>query len=110
MGRHPDVNAILQERPITEPESFAALERRGWAEEATAVAYARDFALASEMAVPALVAECGAERGGALLRPQPEENEANIRAAVVTTIISNHGPEGPWGIPLPSVVISGQAL
>lgn len=49
------------------PEDFAALERRGWSEEATAAAYARDFALASEMAVPALVAECGAEPGSSVL-------------------------------------------
>lgn len=52
---------------MAEPESFAALERRGWSEEATVAAYARDFARASEMAVPALVAECGAEPGVAVL-------------------------------------------
>ncbi len=48
---------------MADPMDFAGLERRGWAEEATALSYARDFARASEMAVPALVAECGAERG-----------------------------------------------
>lgn len=45
------------------PEDFAALERRGWADAATASSYTRDFARASEMAVPALVSECGASSG-----------------------------------------------
>lgn len=44
---------------MTVPEGFAALERRGWADEGTAKAYSHVFAQASEMAVPALVSECG---------------------------------------------------
>jgi SAM-dependent methyltransferase len=52
---------------MTEPEAFAALEKRGWAEAETAASYARDFARASEMAVPVLVSECGASSGMAAL-------------------------------------------
>lgn len=44
-------------------DDFAGLERNGWAEESTATAYAKDFARASEMAVPALVVESGAASG-----------------------------------------------
>ncbi len=44
-------------------EDFAALEKRGWADADTAAAYARDFARASEMAVPTLVAESAAGSG-----------------------------------------------
>lgn len=36
-------------------DDFAALERRGWADEDTASAYAKDFAKAAAMAVPRLV-------------------------------------------------------
>lgn len=52
---------------MADSEDFAALERRGWADEGTSAAYARDFARASEMAVPALVAECRAGPGMAVL-------------------------------------------
>lgn len=51
----------------------------------------------------------GTVRGGALLRPQPEAHKAAIRAAVVAAVTVNHGAEGPWDVPLPSVVISGRA-
>jgi SAM-dependent methyltransferase len=52
----------------------------------------------------------GTVRGGALLRPQPEANKAAIRAAVAERVIANHGADGPWEVPLPSVVISGQTI
>ncbi|MBV1785044.1 methyltransferase domain-containing protein [Hoeflea sp.] len=52
----------------------------------------------------------GTVRGGALLRPQPERNKAAIRAAVAAAVTANHGAEGPWDVPLPSVVISGRAM
>jgi len=52
----------------------------------------------------------GTVRGGALLRPQPEANKAAIRAAVARRVIVNHGADGPWDMPLPSVVISGRAI
>lgn len=52
---------------MIDPEDFAALERRGWAEAATAVSYARDFARAAEMAVPVLVSACVVSPGMAAL-------------------------------------------
>lgn len=52
----------------------------------------------------------GTVRGGALLHPQPEANKAAIRADVARRVIANHGTDGPWGVPLPSVVISGRAI
>ncbi len=52
----------------------------------------------------------GTVRGGALLRPQPDSNKASIRAAVVAAVLANHGADGPWDVPLPSVVISGRAI
>lgn len=51
----------------------------------------------------------GTVRGGALLRPQPDANKNAIRAAVVSKVVANHGTDGPWEVPMPSVVISGQA-
>lgn len=52
----------------------------------------------------------GTVRGGALLRPQPDVNKTAIRAAVAQKVIENHGMDGPWEVPLPSVVISGRAI
>lgn len=46
----------------------------------------------------------GTARGGALLRPQPPENAAAIRAAVVSSILANHGPGPDWDVPIPAVV------
>lgn len=52
----------------------------------------------------------GTARGGALLRPQPDENARAIRAHVVRRVIERHG-EGPsWTIPIPAVVISALVL
>ncbi|WP_127523889.1 methyltransferase domain-containing protein [Mesorhizobium sp. Z1-4] len=48
---------------MSEAEDFASLERRGWADEDTAAAYARDFARAAAMAVPHLVSETKAGPG-----------------------------------------------
>src|SRR6056297_3227650 len=56
-----------EDAAVTEPETFAALERHGWADAATAKAYASDFARASEMAVPFLASKCGASPGMAAL-------------------------------------------
>ena len=52
---------------MIDSEDFAALERRGWADAETAASYARDFARASEMAVPVLVSESCASPGMAAL-------------------------------------------
>lgn len=61
-------------------------------------------------AAPFYLCKDGTVRGGALLRPQPEENKEGIRAAVARQVITNHGAHGPWDVPLPSVVISGLAV
>lgn len=51
----------------------------------------------------------GTARGGALLRPQPEDNARAIRAAVVQRVLENHGDGPEWTIPIPAVVISARA-
>ncbi|MBO6539107.1 MAG: methyltransferase domain-containing protein [Rhizobiaceae bacterium] len=52
----------------------------------------------------------GTVRGGALLRPQPAANKAAIRTAVSEIVVANHGRDGPWDLPIPSVVVSGRAV
>lgn len=46
----------------------------------------------------------GTARGGALLRPQPEENAVAIRSAVVSKVLEKHGSGPVWDIPIPAVV------
>jgi SAM-dependent methyltransferase len=48
----------------------------------------------------------GTARGGAMLRPQPAENAAAIRAAVVAKVLENHGNGPDWRIPIPAIVTS----
>ncbi|MEX3315365.1 methyltransferase domain-containing protein [Sulfitobacter sp. PS-8MA] len=48
----------------------------------------------------------GTARGGALLRPQPPECAAAIRAAVVAKVLQNHGAGPSWDVPIPAVVTS----
>ena len=52
----------------------------------------------------------GTARGGALLRPQPPENAAAIRAAVVSRVLENHGTGPDWRVPIPAVVTSAVAV
>ena len=52
----------------------------------------------------------GTARGGALLRPQPEEHARAIRAAVVQNVLERHGSGPEWTIPIPAVVISARAI
>ena len=52
----------------------------------------------------------GTARGGALLRPQPEENAAEIRAAVVAQVLKKHGDGPEWDVPIPAVVMSAIAV
>jgi SAM-dependent methyltransferase len=52
----------------------------------------------------------GTARGGALLRPQPEENAAAIRAAVVAQVLQKHGSGPEWDVPIPAVVVSAVAV
>lgn len=49
-------------------------------------------------------------RGGALLRPQPPENAAAIRAAVVSKVLEKHGSGPEWDVPIPAVVTVATAL
>lgn len=51
----------------------------------------------------------GTARGGALLRPQPPEYAAAIRAAVVAKIMEKHGKGPEWKVPIPAVVTSALA-
>ncbi len=46
----------------------------------------------------------GTARGGALLRPQPPECAAAIRAAVVSKVLEKHGAGPEWDVPIPAVV------
>jgi hypothetical protein len=46
----------------------------------------------------------GTARGGALLRPQPPENAAAIRAAVVAKVLEKHGAGPRWDVPIPAMV------
>jgi len=52
----------------------------------------------------------GTARGGALLRPQPSENAAAIRAAVVAEVLDKHGQGPTWKVPIPAVVTSARAV
>lgn len=51
----------------------------------------------------------GTARGGALLRPQPPECAAAIRAAVVSKVLEKHGPGPRWRIPIPAMVTTAAA-
>jgi SAM-dependent methyltransferase len=51
----------------------------------------------------------GTARGGALLRPQPEENAAAIREAVVAKVMEKHGPGPVWDVPIPAMVTKAVA-
>jgi SAM-dependent methyltransferase len=51
----------------------------------------------------------GTVRGGILLRSQPPSALANIRAAMIEQIKSTHGTNGPWNLPMPSVVSAATA-
>ncbi len=46
----------------------------------------------------------GTARGGALLRPQPPENAAAIKAAVAAKVIEKHGTGPKWIVPIPAMV------
>ncbi|WP_241239651.1 class I SAM-dependent methyltransferase [Silicimonas algicola] len=52
----------------------------------------------------------GTARGGALLRPQPPENAAAIRAAVVAKVLEKHGRGPQWDVPIPAVVTVAVAV
>lgn len=52
----------------------------------------------------------GTARGGALLRPQPSENAAAIRAAVIAKVLDKHGQGPVWNVPIPAVVIVAVAV
>ena len=52
----------------------------------------------------------GTARGGALLRPQPPENAAAIRAAVVAKVLEKHGKGPSWNVPIPAVVTVAVAV
>lgn len=52
----------------------------------------------------------GTARGGALLRPQPSENAAAIRAAVVAKVLEKHGRGPAWNVPIPAVVTTARAI
>lgn len=51
----------------------------------------------------------GTARGGAMLRPQPEENAAAIREAVVQKVQEKQGNGPVWSVPIPAVVITAEA-
>ncbi|MGR3804493.1 methyltransferase domain-containing protein [Marinibacterium profundimaris] len=52
----------------------------------------------------------GTARGGALLRPQPEENATAIRASVVERVLAAHGTGPEWRVPIPANVTSAEAV
>lgn len=52
----------------------------------------------------------GTARGGALLRPQPTENAAAIRAAVIAKILEKHGQGPTWKVPIPAIVTTAVSV
>lgn len=52
----------------------------------------------------------GTARGGAMLRPQPEDRAQAIRAAVVQKVLEKHGGGPEWTVPMPAVIISAEAV
>jgi SAM-dependent methyltransferase len=52
----------------------------------------------------------GTARGGALLRPQPAENAAAIRAAVIAKVLEKHGDGPEWDVPIPAMVTAAVAV
>lgn len=52
----------------------------------------------------------GTARGAALLRPQPTENAAAIRAAVAAQVLEKHGKGPDWDVPIPAVVTVAVAI
>ncbi|SDE81019.1 methyltransferase domain-containing protein [Ruegeria marina] len=51
----------------------------------------------------------GTVRGALLLRSQPEENAAAIRAAIGKSVQTEFGPNAPYKIPIPAAVVSAAA-
>jgi SAM-dependent methyltransferase len=51
----------------------------------------------------------GTVRGGILLRSQPPDALANIQTAMTEQIKSTYGANGPWKLPMPSVVSAATA-
>ena len=113
IGQHGSPDIALPPGPgandYADPDiAFPALEKAGFAK-------IRQTVVASEW----LVHEPGAPfdfflegtaRGGALLRPQPPENAAAIREAVVSKVLEKHGPGPEWNVPIPAVVTAAQAV
>ena len=88
--------------------AFPALEAAGFAD-------CRQSTVASEWRVndpgaPYDFFKEGTARGGALLRPQPSENAAAIREAVVSKVLEKHGPGPQWCVPIPAVVTVATAV
>ena len=88
--------------------AFSVLEAAGFAE-------CRQSVVASQWRVkdpgaPYDYFREGTARGGALLRPQPPENAAAIRAAVVSKVLEKHGPGPEWTVPIPAVVTVAVAV
>ncbi len=87
--------------------AFPVLEAAGFKEcRSTAVA---SMWRVSDPAAPYHFFREGTARGGALLRPQPEENAFAIRDAVVAQVLDRHGDGPEWDVPIPAVVISAVA-
>ena len=53
--------------------------------------------------------KAGTVRGAAMLRPQSPEHSKAIREALVRKVHANHGPTGPWTLPIPAVVLRAEA-
>ncbi len=88
--------------------AFPALEKAGFSE-------CRQSIVASEWQVndPGAPFDFfleGTARGGALLRPQPSEHAAAIRAAVVSKVLEKHGAGPEWTVPIPAIVTSAVAI
>ncbi len=88
--------------------AFPALEKAGFAD-------CRQLLVASKWqvsdpGVPFDFFREGTARGGALLRPQPPENAATIRASVVSKVLEKHGRGPVWNVPIPAVVTVAVAV
>jgi len=112
VGEHGDPSVTLP--PGTGPTEFAkpevahpALERAGFVDVESETVAAHW--LADHPAIPYEFFLNGTVRGGVLLKSQPEVAAAAIRNAVVERVLSAHGSDAPWRIPLPAIVYAARA-
>lgn len=112
IGRHGDPDIALPPGPGAHDYADPAIARP--ALEKAGFAHGRQRMIASKWRVDDPGAPFdyfleGTARGGAMLRPQPPERAAAIRAAVVAKVLEKHGPGPEWDVPIPAIVTEATA-